>query len=258
MSTKKTQLDITTDEVVSLLKKTSLPTIIVEGCDDMIVYRAIEEGLAHLGVSMLPVGGRTKVLEVFQRKNEIPRSVRVVFIADKDLWVHIGIPKEFIADQLIFTDGYSIENDIFLDGELWKILKGSEPDKFETELIDFIEWYALVINRNINGGAEKISLHPDNVLCPKLRPELTRVKPGEKYPEELRVKIYNDYKSILRGKSLMSLLLRNVNYKGREPRHTDKALLESVAIRPGELLKRIINATEAAITESSKNTAVLS
>jgi hypothetical protein len=257
MGTKTSPIDITTDEVVSLLKRTSLPTIIVEGCDDMIVYRAIEEKLAHLGVSMLPVGGRGKVLDVFQRKSEIPNTVRVAFIADKDLWVSIGIPEEFAADQLIFTEGYSIENDIFLDGELWKILKGSEPQKFETELKEFVEWYALAINRTINGCSEPISLHPDHVLCPKQRLDLLKLKEGEEYPAALREKIINEYKKLVRGKSLISLLLRNVNYKGREPRHTDKALLESVAIRPGPLLQRITSAVEAAINPSQPKQAAL-
>lgn len=257
MGAKKTELDITTDEVVSLLKRTSLPTIIVEGCDDMIVYRAIEEKLAHLGVSMLPVGGRGKVLDVFKRNNEIPKSVRVAFIADKDLWASIGIPAEYVADQLIFTEGYSIENDVFLDGELWKILKGNEPQKFEAELSEFIEWYALAINRTINGDSETISLHPDHVLCPKQRPDLIKLKEGEEYPEALREKVRNEYKKLVRGKSLISLLLRNVNYKGREPRHTDKALLESVAIRPGPLLQRITAAVEAAISPPQPESVVL-
>ncbi len=243
MSTKTLTIEITTEEIIAILKRTSLPTVIVEGCDDMIVYRNIEKELAHLGVSMLPVGGRRNVLDVFNRKNEIPNHVRVAFIADKDIWVITDIPEEFADDQLIFTEGYSIENDIFMDGKLCDILNDSE--KFEEELKDFIEWYALAINRMINGCSETISLHPNEVLCPNKRPWLLKLKDGEEYPEELRYRIANDYMRMVRGKSLISLFLRNAKNK-----YTHKSILELVAIRPGPMLKRIISEVEAAITPS--------
>lgn len=234
MGTKKAEM--TVDEVVATLKKTSLPTIVVEGKDDIIVYRVFEEKLAVLGVSVLPVGGREKVLEVFLRKSEFSTASRTVFIADKDVWSVAEIPSEYVDQSMLFTHGYSIENDIYIDGDLRNLLRGKEHCKYAQELHKFIEWYALALNRHLVDSSCPIALHPDHVLNPGTHQSLIALEHGESYPEELRQRISDDYASLLRGKSLLALLVRNTSYKGREPRHSHSALLETVAIRPGKLL----------------------
>jgi len=239
MATRKTPNEITADEVIALLKKTSLPTLVVEGSDDMIVYRRFEDSLAHIGVSVLPVGGRTKVLEVFDRRAEIPPSVRTMFIADQDTWVNSGIPAAYSDQSLIFTDGYSIENDVYRDGELWTLLQAHERPVFEAELEEFIEWYALAVSRHLLGNAQQISLHPDHVLNPIHRPALLALQPAEQYPTALRQELNADYKRLLRGKSLLALLLKHTNAKGRGVRHSDSGLFDMVAVRPGALLIRL-------------------
>ena len=239
MASRKTPNEITVDEVIALLKKTSLPTLVVEGSDDMIVYRRFEDSLAHIGVSVLPVGGRRKVLEVFNRRAEIPTSVRTMFIADQDTWVNSGIPSAYTEQSLLFTDGYSIENDVYRDGELWTLLQVNERHAFETELAHFIEWYALAVSRHLLGTAQQISLHPDHVLDPLRRPALLALQPAESYPTALKQEIHGDYGRLLRGKSLLALLLKHTNAKGRGVRHSDSGLFEMVAVRPGALLIRL-------------------
>ena len=247
-TTNRTENDITVDEVLALLKRTSLPTVVVEGADDMIIYRTFEEGLSHLGVSVLPVGGRQKVLEIFSRKGEVPASVRLIFIADQDVWVNIGIPLAFRDESLIFTNGYSIENDVYADGQLSKLLRDTECEKFESDLSAFVEWYALALDRHLRDSSHAISLHPDHVLNVAERPKLLELAPSELYPHDLRSLIQQNYHRLLRGKSLISLLLRNTNYKNREPHHTGKALLELVAVRPGPLLMDISRRIELCFT----------
>ncbi len=239
MATRKTPNEITVGEVIGLLKKTSLTTLVVEGSDDMIVYRRFEDSLAHVGVSVLPVGGRKKVLEVFDRRAEIPISVRTMFIADQDTWVNTGIPVAYADQSLLFTDGYSIENDVYRDGELWNLLQVNERLAFEAELEKFIDWYALAISRHLLGAAQQISLHPDHVLNPLNRPALLALQPAESYPAALKQTIQGDYGRLLRGKSLLALLLRHTNAKGRGVRHSDSGLFEMVAVRPGALLTRL-------------------
>lgn len=239
MARRKTPNEITVDEVIGLLKRTSLPTLVVEGSDDMIVYRRFEDSLAHIGVSVLPVGGRKKVLEVFNRRAEIPKSVRTMFIADQDTWVNVGIPAAYADQSLLFTDGYSIENDVYRDGELWKLLQPNEQCAFATALDSFIEWYALAVSRHLLGTAQQISLHPDHVLNPIHRPALLALEPAETYPSALKNQIRGDHGRLLRGKSLLALLLRHTNARGRGVRHSDSGLFEMVAVRPGALLTRL-------------------
>jgi hypothetical protein len=238
--------DVTPDEVIALLKRTSLPTLVVEGSDDIIVYRTFERDLADLNVSVLPVGGRSNVLEVFRRKHEIPHT-KVSFIADQDVWVTVGVPATYAHQALIFTAGYSIENDVFIDGQLETLLKGAESGVFATELNAFTRWYALALSRHIAGGTDPIALHPNHVLDGGRLPTLMALAAGESYPLALFNKVFGDYKLQLRGKALFALLLRRTNAKGRGVQHSVVGLMEAVSIRPGTLLTRLVKSVRAAL-----------
>jgi hypothetical protein len=64
-------IEMTADEVLSTLNHSALPTVVVEGGDDIIVFRKLEETLAHLGVSVFAARGRNTLLDVFKRRAEI-------------------------------------------------------------------------------------------------------------------------------------------------------------------------------------------
>jgi hypothetical protein len=231
--------DITVDEAIALLKRTSLPTIVVEGQDDIIVYRKFEKFLEHLNVSTLPVGGRQKVLEIFKRRHEIGLSVKIMFIADLDTWVYTGVPPFFHNDDFIFTDGYSIENDIYFDGRLWNLLEKEEEKNYQDDIKNFIEWYALALSRHLIDRSHSISHHSNHVLGPE-RQFLLTLEHGEKYPNELKNDVLSAYQRLLRGKSLMDILLRQINRTGRDARHNSAALFEIVAVNPSTLLNKMI------------------
>lgn len=243
-----TKAQPTVNEIVALLKKTDLPTVICEGSDDLIVYRRLEEHLSHIGISVLPAGGRQNVLQIFDRRGEIPNSVRLVFIADRDTWINAAVPAAYITPVLCLTSGYSIENDVIADGNLESLLVGSEEVRYKAELSEFLDWYALALDRHLADQSNPIARHPDYVLNPAERPSLMALHAGEAYPSALRTALSSNYGMLVRGKSLLSLLVRNTNTRPGLPRHTDKALLEIVAARPGALLTRIRGEVEAAFT----------
>lgn len=238
----------TVDEIIALLKKTSLPTVLCEGSDDLIVYRRLEEHLGHLGISVLPAGGRNNVLQVFDRRAEIPGSVQLVFIADRDIWINVGVPPQYVAPNIIFTEGYSIENDVWVDGNLENLLVGDETIRFHSELGDFIHWYALALNRHVNDPTQSIANHPDHVLDPAQRPALLALLPNEAYPIGTKVNLQANYQTLVRGKSLLNLLIRNTNSRRGQPKHSDKALLEMVAARPGPILSRLNSQVESVLS----------
>ncbi|CAD1785834.1 DUF4435 domain-containing protein [Xanthomonas euroxanthea] len=233
-----TPLEMSMDEIIALLKKTSLPTIVIEGSDDVIIYRKLEERLSDKGVSILPVGGRSRVIEIFNRRNEL-NAVKITFIADKDCFVYEGVPPDLEHELLFFTDGYSIENDVYRDGDLPAILTEMEAKKYHQDLEKFIRWYALAMSRFIEGQDSNLSLHPDNVF--ESYDELSNLQSGEDYPENLRLKISEDYGRLLRGKSLLTLLVKHASYRGRGVRHHTKSLLETVAARPGPLISNLFS-----------------
>lgn len=246
-SSKNNSVQPSVEEIIALLKKSSLPTVVCEGSDDLIVYRRLEDRLLHIGVSVLPAGGRLNVLKIFERRNELPKSMKIAFIADRDTWVNTGIPEDYVSPELIFTDGYSIENDVFCDGGLGSLLVGAETARFQGELEEFVEWYALALTRHLADPSAPITLHPEHVLDQKLRPQLLALKAGEVYPQGLESDLLGDYMRLLRGKSLLALLIRNTNSRAGQPKHTDRALIEMVAARPGARLMRTAEVVERVI-----------
>jgi hypothetical protein len=66
------RVTISIDELVATLKRSNLPTILVEGDDDVMVYRQFEKQFGARKVSILPCGGRNTLLKVFERKHEFP------------------------------------------------------------------------------------------------------------------------------------------------------------------------------------------
>lgn len=69
-----------------------------------------------------------------------------------------------------------------------------------------------------------------------------RLTAGEAYPHALRTLLGKKYIFLLRGKTLMALLIRNLS--SQKIQNNDKALLHSVSIRPGKFLKRLFSRVE--------------
>lgn len=237
----------TVDEIIALLKKTSLPTAICEGRDDIIIYRRFENHLSQFNLSVLPVGGREMVLSIFERRSEIPASVKLIFLIDRDTWVNTGVPQSYIDPKIVFTDGYSIENDVFRDGNFFGLLVNAEAEKFIAELKKYVEWYALALFRHLTDKSIPISKHPDHVLDSAQFSSMLALDAHESYPVELRNKILSDYQKLLRGKSLLELLIRNTNSRKKQPKHSTQALLELVAARPGPLLASTLDAVSTCL-----------
>src|SRR3954451_22189130 len=96
--------ELTIDEWIATLNHSSLPTLVIEGKDDAIIFRKLEEQAENLQLSVLPVGGRNMVLALFDRLADIKSEQAVVFVADRDLYVFSNVPAKYASDSMIFTD----------------------------------------------------------------------------------------------------------------------------------------------------------
>ena len=240
----------TPDELIGLLVRSRLPTIVIEGDDDVIVYRRFEETLKHIGVDVLAAGGRESVLEIFRARARFSH-IKCVFIIDLDTWVLSGIPTEYLARELITTDGYSIENDIIRDGDLESLLVSAERDEYEKSVHSLVSWFSFVIDQRRFGHDIPIARHVNELIDTghtQLKPTLSASINLPTTPSESFERIKDDYKKYLRGKTLFSLLLRYLSYAGRKPQHKGQALLETVAVKPGPILNRMRSNVEAALT----------
>ena len=72
------KIHLTEDEIVELLKRSSLTSVIVEGKDDMTIYRWIEEKIGISKANFLPCGGRNTLLKVFVILSEMTHGVDTI------------------------------------------------------------------------------------------------------------------------------------------------------------------------------------
>lgn len=236
---------VTVDELIATLNHSALPTLVVEGGDDLIVFRRLEDRSQNLKLSVLPGKGRDRVLALFDRKTEI-KNPKVIFAVDRDLWVMMStLPAQYLSSELLVTKGYSIENDAYEDSQAERLLTNDELAKFRAELQIFVRWYALALSRHLCNPACAYKNHPNEILDDANRcAELMELQPGETYPDDLCDRILGNYAELLRGKSLVNLFVRQMK-PGRPVRHNGKALLEIAAARPGANIERLFSAAEA-------------
>ena len=83
---------MTVDRLVGVLRNSQKPNIVVEGNDDVIIYRELTKRIGILEVVLLSSGGREKLLQVYERRDEFP-DVPVAFIADQDMWLFLVLNK---------------------------------------------------------------------------------------------------------------------------------------------------------------------
>lgn len=232
--------EISVDDVIVTLNHSNIPTVIIEGKDDVIVFRQLEEIHSNMGLSVLPVGGRKNLLAIYDRIHEIKSRIPIAFISDKDCWCISGIPDTYQRDNIIFTSGYSIENDIIVDGNLLRLMSNHERAKFEGELDTFIRWYCLALARHMADESELICSHPNQILDDGGH-ELTKLRENEIYPVGLLDVIKSSPLNLVRGKSLLPLMMRQLSYKGRSVKHNSKSLIQNIATQPGESISRILS-----------------
>ncbi|UGY10184.1 DUF4435 domain-containing protein [Phyllobacterium pellucidum] len=241
----------TVDELISTLKHSTMPTILIEGDIDIIAYRPLEKIHEAHSVSLLSAGGREAVLEIYRRRGEISWGENLIFVVDQDAWCVNGIPEAYQAKAIITTNGYSIENDVICDGELVNLLDAAETADFNKELDTFLQWYALAFSRYLSNSGEIIKVHPSKILDDEEnRSELLELKEGEAYPENLRAQLAANPLVLIRGKSLFNLLMRQLSYPQRHVKHQYNALIETVAASPGENLGGIFHRAGALLDEA--------
>lgn len=216
---------LTEEEIVQTLKRSSLTTIVIEGQDDLTIYRWIENEIGYDKVNFLPCGGRDTLFNVYKRSNEFHRN-RVIFVADKDCFVYSAIPIEY--KNIIWTTGYSIENDLYYGKHLERLLDKSEKNKFLISLDNFILYYGSQYENLLNNCEFDFSYHPNqvlnesNLLCSNFTSTIDFTEPKSETISFLK----SDYELLLRGKSLFALIIKILSHKKRKVKHSKLALME--------------------------------
>ncbi len=230
---------LSVDEYIETLKRSKLPTVITEGLDDYLAFRRLEEAFSDVGLSLMPVGGKDTVLDLFRRRNEFPQ-ISTAFIADQDFWIFSSVPPEFHHPTIIFTEGYSIENDLYRDGDIETLLTAAEKEKFERDLREMMKWFSYAIGKILNNQEIPINIHPRRMLDINgtMRQDFLDEFGYTEPPENIYEKISGDYRKYLRGKSLLALLVCYLSHTDRPVKHSNRSLLEAASVRGGPYMSR--------------------
>lgn len=237
-------------------------TLVVEGSDDECIYNWVpqELGLKPNQLNVLSVGPRSMVLKMYEavhKNRHLYADVPIVFIADQDTYLFDGIPKEYSG--VVFTSGYSIENDLYSFANLESLLDPSEKAEHEELLETIIEWFAFEVQEHRAGRRSKIACKLKKIV-PKdqttMDPQFRECRGFEPPSKTIHDEIKKDYKLKLRGKTLFDILVRFLSHSGRAIKHNKRVLLESAFKNPAhvhlrdELIKKIkdkLNEEEKAI-----------
>lgn len=208
----------TPEELVQVLKRSVLPTLIVEGKDDVAIYRWIQELVGEFEIDFFPCTGRNNLLAVYKRRSEFPH-LKSLFIADKDMWVFKSVPVEY--NEIHFTSGYSIENDLFAGSIdiVNQILEKENQEKFEGIIQKIIKWFAFEVEQYLSDLDYKLDYHIDRILSDKTDDLCTFFLKNRNYTEpsfDLVEELNSEYPLKLRGKLIFALLeklLHDKKYK---------------------------------------------
>lgn len=228
-----TQNPMTVDHLVGILQRSQKPSIVVEGDDDVIIYRELTKRIGIFEVILHPAGGRDKLLQVYERRDEFSQ-VPVAFIADQDMWLFSGIEPGY--DDVIWTRGYSIENDLYADADMERLLDKNDRAEHQQILDSISTWFAFTVEEYLAGNSPTLDLHCDEMVPPG-KTELDAdfcVRQGFRTPNPNRVQqIRSAYKLLLRGKQLFQLLVRFLSKPahGFEKASLNDYALYSIALR---------------------------
>jgi hypothetical protein len=183
-------------EIIEVLKRTNIPTILCEGTSDAYIYREITNRIDPSVVSFIHCGGRDTLLQVHLRKAEYAGK-KVAYIADQDTLYFAGIPAQY--SDIVFTTGYSIENDLLTGASLDKLFSDQEKQQFDTAVGSILPWYAAEIHKHLSGDQYEISQHIRVLLdipALTLAPAYQQAAIASPPPPELLGRITSDLNSL--------------------------------------------------------------
>ncbi len=175
------------ERVIFDLKNSNLPTLVVEGDHDKAIYRWIEKIFNTPKISILLAHGKDNLIEIYKRRSEYDEHIAVAFMADLDKEV-FGTRGKGARDEcpdVIWTKGYSLENDLYSDGNPENIIDQNKKEEHKKKLENAIHNFAKEVAYWANRGR----------------------KPNNKDINRYFCQIQKEYKLMLRGKNLFEVLL---------------------------------------------------
>ena len=204
------------NSLVNILKSSGQPTIVVSGGEGNV--NIIDKLVKHHDVKAktMRIHKRDTLLSVYERRNEF-FHLPVAFVADQEMKLFTGNPERHT--DIIWTQGYSLENDLYADADLEVLLEPHEVWRHQQVIKSTIDWFAFEVGEFLNGNPVKMDL-PLREIVPEGEFELhqdLRPKTGIRQPLPERVQQIRDrYQLLLPGHFLFEVLARYLDIRGRD------------------------------------------
>ena len=219
---------MTVEHLVGILRHSQTPKIIVEGKTDIIIYRRLLERVGIQQVTLHAAGSRNELLQVYKRKSEFSH-VPVAFIADQDKELFTQLPVGY--EDIIWTQGYSIENDLYAGAEpnLESLMDSYEFHEHGQVLDIIVKWFPFEVEEFLDGRTPEFKHHCNKVVLEGQTEmdEGFRKRRGFRPPNSnLEQQIRDAYQLQLRGKQLFQVLVRFLSASNRSAKYSYHGLYE--------------------------------
>ena len=202
---------ITSTELIATIERSNIITILVEGRDDMSIYDILFEDTNEDLISIVQTQGRNTLLKTYTEAKKKGLLGKCIFIADSDLYVFEGIPQQY--EDIIFTTGYSIENDIVADCVMIKnLLHDIGCRIFESGKHLLSKWFAFYVEQHTKGKDVKADIKPLALLeitdCGKIVERVGALeKVGFEQPsDDMIANVEKNFSLKFRGKNLIDYI----------------------------------------------------
>lgn len=216
----------TADEIIATLKNSELPSILVEGTSDASIYRWIENQVGTFSGNIIPCGGRSVVLEIYNRRNEI-HNPYVIFLADRDMWLFTKVPVEY--DSVIWTEGYSIENDLLAGTPFFlELFSSQEKMDFEKIVLSVSKWFSFQVEKFRENNEPLTCYNSQELLDERfaLRNEfLEKINYVEPRAETL-AEVHGNFLLKVRGKTMLAVLAHILSNPRRKSKYSKENIVE--------------------------------
>jgi hypothetical protein len=213
-------------EIIEYLKRTSLPTLLVEGEDDALIYRWLENQLGIFAGSILICSGRDVLVSIYRQRASLPQS-KIAWLADRDMWLFTFAPADLAG--IIFTTGYSIENDLYAGSEIESLLEPAERSQHSVLLQLVCRWFAFELLECQAGREAQVGHRINRIVdfaCMDLHPAFRSSRGYSEPDAAFAGGILANYKLQLRGKTLLQALVHYLSDSRRNPKYSYASILE--------------------------------
>lgn len=212
------------ETIIAVLKHSSLPTILVEGTGDVEIYRWLEILIGVGKIDILQCGGRKDLFDIFSRRSEFVNTP-VVFLADLDSFLYSSVELKY--RDIIFTTGYSIENDILANTDIKYLFDVKEIADYDIALERMMEIYSQKILLRLTNPSEDLNVHAMSYYDFENSRFITP-NPFSNYhrDHDWYSYIVQDPNLTIRGKNLVSIYSSILSKKSRRSKYSRENIIE--------------------------------